>query len=221
MVEDDPQVRAMFGPPLAQAGFQVLLADSVSSGLEQFRFKEPDLILLDVNLPDGTGFDVCRQVRASKKRPLTPIIMMTARSGVEDKEEGFGAGADQYLVKPVSPSELLLWCRALLRRLEYDAGAGAVLRAGEMTLDPSRHAVRIGERAVLPLTLKEFELLYFLVKSQPKALSRRQILSQLWDTITEESVVDAHVGKLRRKLPPDIAECIYTVQGLGYRFFMG
>ena len=130
LVDDDPLVRAMFVPGLTEAGFEVLQADSVLSGLEQFRSKEPDLILLDVNLPDGTGFEVCRQVRASKGRSLTPIIMLTARSGVEDKEEGFGAGADQYLAKPVSPKELLLWCQALLRRLQYDAGEGAVLQVG-------------------------------------------------------------------------------------------
>jgi DNA-binding response OmpR family regulator len=219
VIEDDPQVRAMVGAALAGAGYQVFQSDSVRVGLEEFRSREPDLLLLDVNLPDGSGFDVCRSVRGSKDRGTTPIIMLTARQGIEDKSEGFGAGADQYLVKPVLPQELLLWCEALLRRLEYDAGEGGVLKAGELAIDPEHHVVRYGGDAVLHLTVKEFELLYFLVKNRRKTLTRKNILARLWHTIRVDNVVDVHISNLRRKLPPDAAAKIQTVPGRGYMFF--
>lgn len=219
LVEDDPRARAVLAEALAAAGYRVLEADGVQVALHLFRTHEPDLAVLDVDLPDGTGLDVCKGIRASKNLAATPVILLTGKGALDDKGAGFEAGADQYLVKPVKPSELLMWAGALLRRLKLDAGGGTELKAGSLVIDVAAHLVRWGEAVVSNLTVKEFELLCYLVKKRPQVVSRKQVLSNLWRTVAVDNVVDTHIFNLRRKLPREAADRVQSVPGKGFRYF--
>lgn len=218
LVEDDAITRRLLAGPVAEAGYRVLEADRVSAGLHLFRKEKPDLVVLDVNLPDGSGLDFCRAVREHKERGTTPVIMLTGRGEIEDKAAGFSAGADQYLVKPVGARELLLWAEALLRRLRFDAGEDGVLEAGLLKIDPKAHLVHYDGISIGYLTRKEFDLFYFLVRSRPQVISRKQVLSNLWHTILVDHVVDNHIGNLRRRLPQALADRIQTIPGKGFRY---
>ena len=218
LVEDDPRMRAVMSEALSGAGYRVLEADGVAVALNLTRTRLPDLAVLDVELPDGSGLDICRSIRAGKAVSATPIIMLTGKGALDDKGAGFTAGADQYLVKPVAPSELLMWVAALLRRLKLDAGEEEGLRAGDLVIEEKAHRVRYGEAVVSNLTVKEFELLCFLVRKRPQVLSRKFILSNLWRTVAVDNVVDTHVFNLRKKLPPAAADRLQSVPGKGFRW---
>jgi DNA-binding response OmpR family regulator len=174
---------------------------------------------LDNYLPDISGLDICRRIRSHGSLFATPVIMLTGQAGLEEKEAGFAAGADQYLVKPVSPRELILWVQALLRRLGFDNEEGVTLAVGDLEIDKTSYLVRFQGQVMPHLTGKEFDLLYFLVKHRPKVLSRKQILSQLWHTITVDRVVDTHISTLRRKLPTLLSDRIQNLPGRGFRYF--
>ncbi|MBI4349636.1 MAG: response regulator transcription factor [Elusimicrobia bacterium] len=219
LVEDDPRVREDARTVLAAEGFRVLAADTIASAKHVFASEKPGIVVLDVNLPDGSGLEFCAHVRAHKELAATPVIVLTGKGGIDDKAEGFEAGADQYLVKPVLPRELLMWVRALLRRIDYDQGGAGVLRVGDLEIDPKGFLVRFQGVALPRLTVKEFELLYFLVRKRPQAVSRKQILSTLWHTVAVDHVVDNHLMKLRRKLPPAVADRLQAVPGKGFRYF--
>ncbi|TBR25923.1 response regulator transcription factor [bacterium] len=218
MVEDDAGVRAPLRAAFEAAGYRVLEADGIAVGLNEFRTKEPDLVVLDVELPDGTGLDACRSIRAHKTLSKTPVIMLTGRGGLEQKGEGFEAGADHYLVKPVHPKELLLWAGSLLRRTGEDAGAGAVT-AGELSVDREAMVARFKGEPLPKLTVKELELLHFLVLKRPAVVSRKHILSKLWRTVAVDHVVDTHIANLRKKLPAEVSDRIQNVPGKGFRYF--
>lgn len=206
------------GQALSAAGFQVVPADTIESAWLLFLEHRPRLAVLDIELPDGSGVELTQKIRAHKELQDTPVILLTAKGGLESKKGGFEAGADQYLVKPVSPDELVLWAKALLRRLALDHGEGDVLRAGDLELDAKAHRV-LWQGTPLPrLTVKEFDLLYFLVEKRPKVMSREMILKQVWDTITVDHVVDAHLHKLRKKLPPAVSDRLQNIPGKGFRF---
>lgn len=218
LIEDDAGVRAPLRAAFESEGYRVLEADLASVGLNEFRTKEPDLVVLDVELPDGTGLEVCRGIRANKSLGKTPVIMLTGRGGLEHKGEGFGAGADHYLVKPVHPKELLLWAGSLLRRAGPEAEP-AELEAGDLSIDRAAMVVRYRGEPLPKLTVKELELLYFLVRKRPGVLSRKHILSTLWRTVAVDHVVDTHIGNLRKKLPSEISDRIQNVPGKGFRYF--
>ncbi len=218
VVEDEADSRSAAEAALGAAGLRVILGDTVESGWSLFLQHQPDLAILDIQLPDGSGIDLCAKIRGHEKLGATPVIMLTGKGGLDSKKGGFDAGADQYLVKPVLPDELVLWVRSLLRRLALDHGEGDVLRAGELVLDPKAHAVRWQGTAMPRLTTKEFDLLFFLVKKRPRVMSREEILKQVWDTITVDKVVDVHLYNLRKKLPPALADRIQNIPGKGFRF---
>lgn len=219
IIEDDADTRKMLKDTLLSAEYQVIESDCISAGYHLFQTKTPDLVLLDVNLPDGNGVDLCRKIRDHKTLPDVPIIMLTGNSQLEDKEAGFSAGADQYLVKPVPPRELLLWVKALLRRLALDKDEGDVLKAGDLSIEIDSHLVKFKDQVIPHLTGKEFELLHFLVRNRPKVLSRKGILSKLWHTVTVDHVVDTHMTNLRKKLPQELADKLQCIPGRGFRFF--
>lgn len=219
LVEDDALVREPMRSALESAGYRVLEADLVAVGLNEFRTKSPDLVMLDIELPDGSGLDFCRAVRAHKSLAKTPVIMMTGRGGLEQKGEGFEAGADHYLVKPVHPREALMWVESLLRRVGLEREEGGALEAGELSIDREALVVRYKGEALPKLTAKEVELLFFLVRKRPQVLSRRYILSTLWKTVTVDHVIDTHIGNLRKKLPPEVSDRIQNVPGKGFRYF--
>lgn len=218
LVEDDGAVRAMAREALLSAGYRVIEAERIALGLELFRRQKPDLLLLDVELPDGTGLELCRQVRAHPSLSKTPVILLTGRGELEQKGEGFAAGADHYLVKPMLPQELVMWVQSLLRRLKFDEDEGAELRLGDLAIDISGRLVRYREQLISDLTVKEFDLLYFLVKHKRKVLTRKYILTNLWHTVAVDRLVDVHISNLRKKVPAELSDMIQSIPGKGFRF---
>lgn len=218
VVEDDAVTRGMVRDLLAAEGHRVLDADTAAVGLHLCRTRKPDLVILDVKLPDGSGVDLCLKLRESQELRAVPVVMLTGQGALEDKETGFSAGADQYIVKPVHAKELLLWVRALFERLRLDSGAGEVLKAGDLEIEPSAHLVRWRGQTVPDLTVREFDILRFLVKNRPQVVTRKRVLSQLLRTVAVDNLVDVHVSNLRRKLPREAADRIQTVPGKGFRY---
>ncbi len=218
LVEDDAQTRGMVQAALSGVGHRVLATDGAKSGWHLFSSEKPDLAVLDLELADGNGLDFCKKIREHKELHHTPVIILTGASELDSKVSGFAAGADQYLVKPVPPQELLLWVDALLRRVSYEKEEGDVLKAGDCEIDIKSHLVRFKGALIPNLTVKEFELLYFLVKRRPNVFSRKAILSTLWHTITVDHVVDTHLTNLRKKLPRELADKLQTIPGKGFRF---
>lgn len=219
LIEDEADMRRMARAALESAGHRVIEADGVQVGLNIFRSQKPDLVILDIKLPDGDGLEACQSIRRHKALAATPVIMLTGRGQMDEKLLGFSAGADQYLVKPVPPQELLSWVSALLRRVAYDTSIGDELVAGDLVIDLKSHLVRFREEIIANLTGKEFDLLYYLVRKRPHVLSRKYILSNLWHTIAVDHVVDTHIGNLRRKLPREVSDRIQNVPGKGFRYF--
>ncbi|MBI4346583.1 MAG: response regulator transcription factor [Elusimicrobia bacterium] len=219
VVEDDPVLRRATALVLEGAGFRVLQSDGAAVGLHLFQSESPDLAILDWTLPDGSGLELCGKIRAHKTLGKTPVIMLTSRRQLQEKAEGFKAGADQYLVKPVPAEELVLWVSALLKRISLERDGEGPLVAGDVTVDDAGHLVRFGDATVTDLTPKEFQLFRGLVRLSPRVLSRRFILAQLWRTVAVDGVVDTHLSNLRKKLPQRLADRIQAVPGKGFRYF--
>lgn len=227
IVEDERQLVRTLKAYLEQAGFEVLVAYDGKTGYFMARQEKPDLIILDLMLPEMDGLDVCRALRRDPDPVVAdvPIIMLTARVEETDRVLGLELGADDYVTKPFSPRELVARVRALLRRLQ-PVGSGraqhaAVLRAGELTLDPVRREARLGDR-VLDLTPTEYEILYLLMRHPGRPFSRSEILDRVQGVAFEgyERSVDVHIKNLRRKLGDDPRDpkFIQTVYGVGYKF---
>lgn len=215
-VEDERAAQALIREALEGLAQELLGAATVAEGWESFLEHRPALLILDINLPDGSGFELCRRVRAHNTLASTPIILLTGRADIVDKREGFDAGADHYLIKPIQLPELVLWVRALLKRIDFAEREGGVLRAEGCVVDPQRHAVLLGEREVRDLTRKEFELLYELVRRRPRVLTKEQAMQSLWKAVLRDNTIEVHVRNLRRKLGAAGAR-VLTV-GDGYRF---
>lgn len=214
VVEDDPHIAGLVELYLRDAGYRVSIADRGERALDLIRARPPALVVLDVGLAgDLDGFDVCRQLRAHSE---VPIVMLTARDDEDDRVRGFELGADDYVVKPFSPRELVVRVRAILRRAEADRPAGSVLAAGGVEVDTARHEARAGGQ-VVALATREFDLLAHLAAHRGQVLSRRQLLDGVWgeDWVGDERTVDVHVRQLRKKLGDDLP--LATVWGVGYR----
>lgn len=215
VVEDDPHIADLVDLYLRREGFRVLLAADGEKGLEIFTRDDPCIVILDVGLPGAhDGFDVCRHIRA---RSNVPVLFLTARDDEVDRVLGLELGADDYLVKPFSPRELVARVRAILRRTREGPAPQEVLTLGELEVDLRRREARqAGE--VVALTTREFDLLAFLANNVGLALSRQQLLDGVWgpDWFGDERTVDVHVAQLRKKLGSDLP--LATVWGVGYRF---
>ena len=223
LIEDEESITEPLAAALERDGFDVVLAASAAAGLEAFRTRSPDLVLLDVMLPDGDGRDVLREIRAASR---VPVVMLTARGEEMDRVLGLELGADDYVTKPFSGAELAARIRAVLRRTAAAAPDDdtTVLEVGDVRVDLDRQlAMRGGE--TLDLTVKEFELLRVLVERAGKLVRREAIMSQVWDPNWWGSTktLDVHVSSLRRKLADDPAapRYIHTVRGVGFRFASG
>ncbi len=221
VIEDDPAVARGLMDGLAREGFAVTWKATGTEGLAFARAQRPDLLVLDVRLPDGSGFDYCRRLRAEGLRQ--PVLLLTAQRDEIDKVLGLELGADDYLTKPFSLRELVARLRALLRRAYGDlAGAGADrLYAGDLAIDRSANEVWRGTQR-LPLTPIEFRLLAHLARHAGQASSRAQLLEAVWgyDAVVEdERTVNVHIRRLREKveLDPSRPSLILTVPGVGYR----
>jgi DNA-binding response OmpR family regulator len=218
VAEDDPNIAALVARYLEREGFKALVATDGERALELAR-RGPALVVLDLMLPKVDGWEVCRRLRATSD---VPIVMLTAREDEADRVAGLVLGADDYVVKPFSPRELVARIKAVLRRAHRPSGpAGPVLEHGALTLDAERHRVTLDGRDVA-LTPSEFTLLHCLMAAPGRVFSRRQLLDRLHGDggVVVDRVVDVHVGKLRRKIEADPTHPNYveTVRGVGYRF---
>jgi DNA-binding response OmpR family regulator len=215
VVDDEKKIVESCRLYLEHAGYEVVCAYNGEQALAEASDSRPDLVVLDLMLPRVDGLEVCRRLRAGSQ---VPILMLTARSTEEDKLLGLGLGADDYLVKPFSPRELVARVRAILRRAPP---AGAVLRFGALEIDPERHEVRRGGEPVT-LTPREFDLLAALARAPGRAFTRARLVAAAFGEDSEvlERTVDAHVMNLRRKIEDDPAapRLVVTVPGVGYRF---
>ena len=217
-IEDDDQIRLALRMALEDEGYQVRESADGTSGLAAFEEQEADLVLLDLRLPDMSGFDVCRKLRA---RSIVPIIMITAQTDTYDMVAGLEAGADDYITKPVIPKELAARIRALLRRVQLqETSAPRVSRFGDLELRREQGIVLKGGRE-LSLTKTEFRLFCDFADHVGAVLSRDQLLERVWgyEYLGDSRLVDAHVRRLRVKVEdqPDEPRHIVTVRGLGYR----
>lgn len=218
VVDDEKKIVSVIRGYLEQAGFSVVVAYDGKQAMTLFRHEKPNLILLDLNLPGMDGIDVARTLR--KESPV-PIIMLTARVEETDRLIGLELGADDYILKPFSPREVVARVRAVLRRTEGEMEQGQVLHAGELTLDVAKHMVNRGN-AALDLTPTEFSLLETLMQNPGRAFTRMQLLDKVQGEAFEgyERTIDAHVKNLRQKLgdDPQSPRYILTVFGVGYKF---
>jgi DNA-binding response OmpR family regulator len=215
VVEDDPHIADLVDLYLRREGFRVLLAGDGPSGLQVFEREDPCIVILDVGLPgDRDGFDVCRDIRA---RSSVPVLFLTARDDEMDRVLGLELGADDYLVKPFSPRELVARVRAILRRTREGPPPQDVITVGDLEIDVRRREARRAG-TVVALTTREFDLLAFLAGNLGLALSRQQLLDGVWgaDWYGDERTVDVHVAQLRKKFGTDLP--LATVWGVGYRF---
>jgi two-component system, OmpR family, response regulator RegX3 len=220
MVDDEPSITEPLAEALSREGWHSEVAQSAAEGLELADRLRPELVLLDVMLPDGSGYDVCRELR---RRSEIPIIMLTARGEETDRVVGLEVGADDYVVKPFSARELIARVRAVLRRAGgQEAQPGdEPIELGDVRLDPARHeASKDGE--ALELTRKEFELLRLLMSHAGTVVSRQQLIDEVWDVnwFGPTKTLDVHVSGLRKKLGDDPAapRYLHTVRGVGFRF---
>jgi two-component system phosphate regulon response regulator PhoB len=218
VVDDEPDLLELVRVNLAQAGFEVETASKGRRALESVRRSAPDLIVLDLMLPDIQGTDVCRELRTDPKFARLPIIMLTARADEVDRVVGFELGADDYVTKPFSPRELTLRVRAILRRRSQQIDGEESLEYRSLRLDSERHRCFV-ENVEVDLTAKEFDLLKRLMRRPGRVLTRDQLLEEVWghDVTVTTRTIDTHVKRLREKLG-NAGAMIETVRGIGYRF---
>ncbi|WP_166986791.1 MtrAB system response regulator MtrA [Canibacter zhoujuaniae] len=215
IVDDDFDLAEMLGLVLAAEGFQTTHAGDGNDAVAKFDSLQPDLVLLDVMLPGMDGIQVCRTIRETSG---TPIIMLTARTDTQDVVAGLEAGADDYVMKPFNPTELLARVRARLRKIE--GSNDSKLRIGDVCIDVSKHEVKRGDE-VIQLTPLEFDLLELLARYPDQAFTRDALLEKVWgyQYKADNRLVNVHVQRLRAKIEvdPDNPTIVVTVRGVGYR----
>lgn len=218
IVDDEPDLLELVRFNLCQAGFEVETATGGQEGLDKAQRHRPDLVVLDLMLPDLPGTEVCRRLRADAELGAVPILMLTARSEEIDRVVGLELGADDYVTKPFSPRELVLRARAILRRTRGEGEPAKLMRSGLLELDSERHRCRVGERDV-KLTAKEFELLRALMERPGRVMTRDRLLDEVWgsDITVTSRTIDTHLKRLREKLG-EAGDLVETVRGVGYRF---
>jgi len=218
IVEDEIDVAELLAHHLRKEGFAVEIIDNGRVALNWLKSERPALIILDLMLPELSGLDLCRIVKSNPGTEGVPIVMLSARIEEIDRVLGFELGADDYVVKPFSPRELVLRIRAILRRMSQDKEPGEqLLRVGELVLDRSRHEVRAADR-VIDCTATEFKLLAILMEREGRVQERDRLLSDVWgyDSVIDTRTVDTHMRRLRDKLGSH-GRYIETIRGFGYR----
>ncbi len=207
VIDDEPGIVGFVELGLQQEGYSVASASTGASGLDMFRARKPQTVILDVGLPDANGFDILAAIRAESD---VPIVMLTARGELEDRVRGLDLGADDYIAKPFHFAELLARVRAHLRR---SVRPNEVVRVGDVALDPRTHVVTRQDRQI-QLTPREYELLELFLRHPGEVLSKEVILDRLWGYAFDDNLVEVYVGYLRRKLgEPPVVE---TLRGAGY-----
>lgn len=219
IVEDEPAIQELLAFNVSQCGFRAIQALDVASATKQISQILPDLVLLDWMLPDTTGIEFARRLRADQRTRNIPIIMLTARTEERDKVMGLESGADDYITKPFSPRELMARIRAVLRRRMPEISEETVSAAG-LELSPTTHRVS-AKGITLELGPTEFRILHFFMTHAERVYSRTQLLDQVWGdhVFVEERTVDVHIRRLRQALEPSgLDNLVQTVRGSGYRF---
>jgi DNA-binding response OmpR family regulator len=217
VVEDDRDIAELVSRYLQKGGFTVELLGSGRDALQALETRPPDLMILDLMLPQVSGLEICRAARQLPATAAIPIIMLTARAEEAERIAGLDIGADDYIAKPFSPNELVARVRALLRRAQRQAPAASGTTYGVIAVDPERHTVTIRGTAVT-LTAKEFLLLQYLLRHRGRVLSRDLLLTDVWGYkyTGGTRTVDVHVRRLREKLPP-LETALVTVKQFGYK----
>ncbi len=215
IIEDETKLARFIELELKHEGYQVFVAYDGRNGYDMFYEVEPDIVLLDLMLPQLSGLEVCRRIRKNSK---TPIIMLTAKSETMDKVVGLDNGADDYITKPFAIEELFARMRAALRRLKNKNEEDKILYLKNLTIDISKRVVKFDDTEI-ELTKREFELLVFLIQNKNIVVTRDQILNQVWgyDYIGETNVVDVYIRYLRTKIDDRFnVKFIHTIRGVGY-----
>ena len=219
IIEDEPDIRKTLEYNISREGYKVVSASSLSEGKEQINSSDFSLILLDLMLPDGSGLNLCREIKSDKDKSPTPIIILTAKDDEVDKVVGFELGADDYVTKPFSVRELILRIKAILKRGESKKETLEVQRQfGELTMDIDSHEAFVNNEQII-LTALEFRLLRQLVDRRGRVQSRDQLLSDVWGYSAEVNTrtVDTHIKRLREKLGT-MGKYVQTIRGVGYKF---
>lgn len=220
IVEDEPAIVQVLQYNLEQAGYRVAVAKDGVEGVEQARKLKPQLIILDLMLPEMDGFSVCRELRGEGATAAIPILMLTAKGQEIDRITGLELGADDYLTKPFSPREVVARVKAILRRVNAGEpeGSGPTLKRGSIEINDAKHEVRIKGK-VVELRKKEYELLKIFLGRPGQVFSREVLLERVWhyEQDVETRTVDVHIRRLREKLGP-LKKSIATVAGVGYKF---
>jgi DNA-binding response OmpR family regulator len=216
VVEDEREIGALMRDFLRADGFAVVNAESASTALRAIDVDTPDCVLLDIMLPDESGFDLCRRIR---ERSDVPILFLSARGTDADKLRGLGLGADDYIVKSATPAEVVARIKAVVRRSSTAANPTRPLRFGRLEVDLAAHEVRISG-GVVQTTAREFELLRVLVEHPRQVFGREQLFELVWGAFGDRRAVPVYIRRLREKLEANPAkpELITTVWGVGYRF---
>ena len=219
VVDDDPAIRNLIHRFLSQQGYQVESGQDGQTGLQLFEQLNPDLVVLDVNLPDTTGYKLCQEMQ---RRTGVFVLMLTSRTDEADKMKGFAEGADDYITKPFSLVGIGARVAAILKRKRIVTPTQQQsLTFGELLIDPVRREVLLGSQ-IVPLTALEFDLLYCLASKPGRVWRRAELLHEVWDYeyVGSDRVVDVHIGQIRRKIEPDTTQIsmIQTVRGVGYKF---
>jgi DNA-binding response OmpR family regulator len=216
VVEDDPDLLLVLKESLSREGYQVQTANNGIDGLKLIKETAPDLVCLDVMMPGMDGIEVCRELRAEKSLQGLPIMMLTAKGDESDVVLGLGVGADDYVVKPARPKELIARVRALLRRPRLDSQGDRedLIKVGSVEIDEVRFQVRL-DGEVLPFTPTEYQLLKTLAMKPGRVFKRNELLKQAGGVYVEERTVDAHIRSIRKKLGGK-AELVQTIRGRGY-----
>ncbi len=221
LVDDEPDILDFLGYNLSMEGFEVFTAENGVQGLELARAERPQVIILDVMMPEMDGIETCEEIRKIPELKNSMVAFLTARGEDYSQIAGFEAGADDYITKPIKPKVLISRVRALLKRYNPDLGQesrseGNVVVYGNLKIDRERYLVFKGDES-LSLPKKEFELLNLLVSRPEKVISRDEIYNAVWglDVIVGDRTIDVHIRKLREKIGDD---CIQTIKGVGYKF---
>jgi len=219
LIEDEPDIRKTLEYNISREGYDVVSAPSLSEGRNHLNSGSFSLILLDLMLPDGSGLDLCREIKSDKEKVATPIIILTAKDDEVDKVVGFELGADDYVTKPFSVRELILRIKAVLKRGERKQENLEVQRQfGELLIDVDSHEVYVNDQSIT-LTALEFKLLRQLVDRRGRVQSRDQLLSDVWGYSADVTTrtVDTHIKRLREKLG-SMGKYVQTIRGVGYKF---
>lgn len=220
VIEDDTDILNLIAWHLEHEGFRALKESSGDEGLEAAIREHPCMVILDLMLPGTDGLEVCKTLKRNQDTQNIPVIMLTAKGEEVDRIVGFELGADDYIVKPFSPRELMLRIKAVLRRHapQQETDEENLLRHKDMVLEPENYRIRIGDKEI-HLTVTEFNLLFDLLKNRGRVRSRDILLDRVWGYQFEgyHRTVDTHIRRLRQKIEP-YADDIETVRGVGYRF---